>query len=129
MAADKTILVVDDDPDFVLVTQTILENAGYKIVAAGTVDQAQEALDSGGIDLIILDVMLARETEGFHFARAIKDAPKTANIPILMMTAIGQKRDFTFEGEKDKDFLPIEGYLAKPASPDQLQQQVQKLLG
>jgi CheY-like chemotaxis protein len=79
-------------------------------------------------NLIILDVMMVGETDGIHFAKTLKDNPKTVSIPVLMMTSIGRKRNFRFEGEKDKDYLPVDDFLDKPAAPDVLLKHVETLL-
>ncbi len=124
----KTILIVDDDPDYVQATRLVLEAEGYKIIDAGDPESARKKIAEGKPSLILLDVMMINETDGFHLAKELKDSPDTSEIPILMMTAIGKKRDFRYEGEKDKDYLPVDGYIEKPCPPEELKAQVNKIL-
>jgi len=124
----KKILIVDDDPDYVMATKMVLEGEGYQVLEASEPQSAMEVIKQNRPDLILLDVMMVNETDGFHLAKALKDDAETANIPILMMTAIGKKRDFVYEGEKDKEYLPVDDYLEKPTPPEQLKERIGKLL-
>lgn len=124
----KKILIIDDDPDYILATKMVLENAGYEVLEAKDAESGKELAISARPDLILLDVMMRRETDGFHLAKDLKEDPQTRNIPILMMTAIGKKRDFIYEADKDKEYLPVEGYLEKPVEPEKLKEEVARLL-
>ena len=63
---------------------------------------------------------MARDTEGFQIAQDLKGDPKTAGIPIVMMTAVSRKTGFEFSPETDKDFMPVDAFLEKPVDPKQL---------
>ena len=73
--------------------------------------------------------MMATDTEGFHVARDLKGDPATADIPILMLTAVSQKSGFEFSPETDKDFMPVDVFLEKPLDPDRLLEAVAELVG
>lgn len=124
----RTVLVVDDDPDIVEVTRTILETAGYNVVSAmdgaGGLAKARETKP----DLIILDVMMGSTTEGFHVAYEIRKDPQIANTPILMLTAIEGKTGMKFSPDKDGDYLPVEEFVSKPIQPDDLLARVDRLI-
>ena len=120
MANEKTVIIIDDDPDVVEATKVILEGAGYGVATALTGPDGLERIRQGGIDCIILDVMMANDTEGFHVALALKADPATAGIPIIILTAVGQKSGFEFSPETDKDFMPVEVFLGKPVEPERL---------
>ena len=81
MAAGKTILVVDDDPDIVETTKAVLETAGYDIVTASDGKEALAKAKSAKPDLVVLDIMMERETDGFHVAYEMKssDERSTSN--------------------------------------------------
>jgi CheY-like chemotaxis protein len=64
--------------------------------------------------------MMAKDTEGFHIAQDLKADPKTAKIPIIMLTSISQKTGFEFSPETDKEFMPVEVFLEKPVDPQRL---------
>lgn len=127
--ASKKILIVDDDPDYVAATTMVLQGAGYEVRSVAEIAKSRQAIQDSRPDLIILDVMFVRDTDGFHLARELKDDPEIADIPLLMMTSIGKKRDYHFEADKDKDYLPVEDFLEKPVPPDVLKERVAKLLG
>jgi len=118
--AKKTVIMIDDDPDVVEATKVILQGAGYEVAAAYTGKDGLARVRQGGIDCILLDVMMARETEGFHVAQDLKGDPKTAGIPIIMLTSVSKKTGFEFSPEVDKDFMPVEVFLEKPVDPKRL---------
>ena len=118
--AKKTIMIIDDDPDLVEATKVVLEQAGYAVASSLSAPQGIERIRQGGIDAILLDVMLDQDTEGFHVAQELKGAPKTAGIPIVMMTSVGQKTGFEFSPETDADYMPVEEFLEKPVDPKKL---------
>ena len=120
MAKPKMVMVIDDDPDFLESTRVILEGAGYGVMTATSGQDGLARIRRGGIDCILLDVMLARETEGFLIAQDLKADPKTAQIPIVMLTSISQKTGFGFSPETDEDYLPVEKFLEKPVDPEKL---------
>lgn len=128
MANQKTVIIIDDDPDVVEATKTILQGADYAVATALDARTGLEQIRQGGIDCIILDVMMASETEGFHVAQDLKADPATADIPILILTAISQRSGFEFSPETDKDFMPVEAFLEKPLDPDRLLETIAGLL-
>lgn len=125
----KKILIVDDDPDSVAATRIVLENQGYEVMSAADPEEALVTAKAQRPHLLILDVMMAHETDGFHLAKTLRDDPATGKIPILMMTGIGRKRGFVFEGEADREYLPVDDFLEKPAPPDELKKRVAQLVG
>ena len=122
--AKKTVIVIDDDPDVLEATKVILEGSGFAVVTAPTGEEGLSRVREGGIDCIILDVMMAKDTEGFHVAQELKADPKTARIPIIMLTSVSKKTGFEFSPATDKDFMPVELFLEKPVDPKRLVQAV-----
>ncbi len=127
--ATKKILIIDDDIDLVEAMRLTLESAGFEVVDAQDGKRGIEKISSGSPDLIILDVMMGTQDEGFHVAYQIKNNPETSDIPLLMLTAVGQETGFTFDKDKDEDFLPVNEFLEKPIDPDTLIELVKKNLG
>lgn len=127
-AAKKRILVVDDDPDIVDTTKTILEAAGYQVVTASNGTEALAEARKAAPDVMILDIMMDKETEGFHVAYELKGDEKTKNIKILVLTAVGQKSGFKFSPETDEDYLPVDGFMEKPLEPKALVKKVSELV-
>ncbi|MCX5673825.1 MAG: response regulator [Planctomycetota bacterium] len=128
MANKKTVIVIDDDPDVLEATKVTLEGSGYAAVTALSGPEGLSRIRQGGIDCIILDVMMARETEGFHLAQDLKADSKTAKIPIIMMTSVSKKTGFEFSPATDKDFMPVEVFLEKPVDPKKLVQTVASVI-
>jgi CheY-like chemotaxis protein len=128
MAAGKTILVVDDDPDIVETTKTILETAGYKVATAANGTEALAQVKSAKPDLVILDIMMDKETEGFHVSYEMKSNDETKEIPVIVLTAVGKKSGFKFAPETDEDYLPVDAYMEKPLEPKKLLKAVADLL-
>jgi len=128
MVGEKRILVVDDDPDIVETLKTVLESSHYKVSSASSKEEALKVLEEDLPDLIILDVMMAKETDGFHLAYQLRSDSRTAQIPLMMLTAIGEKFGFKFSPEEDKDYLPVDEYAEKPIDPQALLDKVGGLL-
>lgn len=126
----KTILLVDDDPDFLLVTGRTLESAGYTVVTA---DSGQAAIDqvskTGPFDLFIIDAMMSTFTEGFELAHELRRRDQTRETPILMLTAIEDQFGGRFEPDKDAGSLGLSGLLRKPVSAANLLKSVRELIG
>ena len=80
------ILIVDDEPKNLTVLETVLDNPGYRLIRAGTADQALFALVEQEFALLILDIRMPGTT-GFELAAMIKDSKKTAQVPIIFLTA------------------------------------------
>jgi NADH-quinone oxidoreductase subunit F len=87
MGSKGEILLVDDDPDFRDSLQIILENHGYTVRTASNGTEALEALKAKKPDLMILDVMMATETEGFDLAYDLKKRPGFKDLPIILLTS------------------------------------------
>ncbi|HUP80316.1 MAG TPA: response regulator, partial [Pirellula sp.] len=80
------ILIVDDEPKNLTVLETILENPAYRLVRAGSADEALLALVVEEFALLILDIRMPGMS-GFELATMIKDRKKTAEVPIIFLTA------------------------------------------
>jgi CheY-like chemotaxis protein len=129
MAAAKTILVVDDDPDIVETTKAVLDAAGYHVLTASNGTEALAKAKSARPDLVVLDIMMDRETEGFHVSYEMKSNEDTKCIPIIVLTAVGQKSGFHFSPETDEDYLPVDAFMEKPLDAKEFLSAVAGLLG
>jgi NADH-quinone oxidoreductase subunit F len=85
------ILLVDDDPDFRDALQIILENYGYQVMTSANGTEALEALKIQKPDLMILDVMMTTDTEGFDLACQLKQKPGFEDLPIILLTSFLEK--------------------------------------
>ena len=91
MPVKAEILLVDDDRDFRDALQIILENHGFEVRTAGNRHEALEALESKRPDLILLDVMMTTDTEGFDLALEIRKKHGAGGLPIILLTSFLEK--------------------------------------
>ena len=86
--SEKRILVVDDDPDFVEVTRTVLESEGYAVMTASNGEEALEMARQEIPALILLDVMMAHVLEGVDVSHRLVEDPGLRQVPVVMVSSI-----------------------------------------
>jgi CheY-like chemotaxis protein len=123
MTSKGLILVVDDDPDIVATSRIILESNGYEVRTASSGREAMDLLARCKPDLMLLDVMMASDTEGFDLAFKLKEDPEFKNLPIIMLTAFLEK--VRTEGPGPFEFIlgeqwPVEWLFEKPLDTKKL---------
>lgn len=118
----STILVADDEDSLRLLIRTTLEGADTTIVEAGDGLAALEMARQEPPDLIVLDWMMPGKS-GLEVARELRASPRTASIPILMLTAMAQEKD-----RKRALAAGVQAFLIKPFSPLELLERVQAML-
>ncbi|PWB30814.1 DNA-binding response regulator [Pseudomonas sp. SDI] len=118
----KSILLVDDDQEIRELLQTYLSRCGFEVHAVADGQGFRQALDANGCDLVILDVMLPDE-DGFSLCRWVRQHPRQAQVPIIMLTASSDETDRVIGLE-----LGADDYLGKPFSPRELQARIKALL-
>jgi two-component system alkaline phosphatase synthesis response regulator PhoP len=126
------VLIIDDDPDIVLSVRLTLEGAGHTVAEAFNSATGIAAMKADRPDLIILDVMMDTNTEGFQLAMTLRSPDPTSeyaafrDIPILMLTAVHSTTPLRFE--QDIDYLPVELFVDKPIDPEDLVNKVDWVL-
>ncbi len=126
--SDRKILVIDDDIDLVEIIRINLEGEGYSVIDAQDGKRGIELAKTEHPDLIVLDVMMGKIDEGFQVSYSLRHDAETSDIPIIMLTAVAEQTGFSFNREKDGDFLPVSEFLEKPVSPSKLVDLVRKHL-
>lgn len=117
-----TILVVDDEATLRKLMQFHLRPHGYKVITASDGYDALEVIKTEKPDLAIVDVMMP-EMNGYDLTRALRDNPTTANIPIILLTALSNVQ------EKVEGFQAgADDFLIKPAELPELLARVEVLL-
>jgi CheY-like chemotaxis protein len=120
----RKILLVDDEDDIREVAQMSLEmTAGWEVLTASSGADGLRVAAAERPDAILLDVMMPG-MDGPATARALKAAPETAEIPIILLTAKVQAAD-----RRRFDDLGVAGILAKPFDPMALADEVRGVLG
>jgi CheY-like chemotaxis protein len=120
------ILVVDDDPDFVLINRMILEAEGYEVLEATNGSDALEIIRQQRPDLVLLDVMMSTTLEGVEVSREIESDPNLKDVPIIMISSIATSEyaaDFP-----DDERIPIAAWISKPIQPAVLLKTVQRFV-
>lgn len=111
-AVAKRILVVDDDPDIVLVLSAILEDAGYTVLTADATSYQAPLRDHEPPDLILLDMLLSGH-DGRDITRQLKGQQTTNHIPIIMLSAHPT-------AQREARDVGADGFMAKPFEMDDL---------
>jgi two-component system alkaline phosphatase synthesis response regulator PhoP len=109
--ARERILVVDDEEDILELLRFNLAREGYRVACAASGETAFQEARSRQPDLILLDLMLPG-MDGLEVCRLLKGDPKTAGIPIIMLTAKSEESDIVAGLE-----LGADDYVTKPFSP------------
>jgi DNA-binding response OmpR family regulator len=121
--AQRKILSVEDEPDLAEVIRYNLEQHGFAVRTAGTGLAALERVREERPDLILLDLMLP-DLDGFGVCEILRADPATATIPIIIVSAwsTNDSRNLGLE-------LGALDYIAKPFSPAQLLERVNRYVG
>jgi putative two-component system response regulator len=107
----STVLVVDDAPENIAAMAAVLKGEYRITVATGGAKAIELARSDSGVDLILLDVVMPG-MDGHEVCRQLKRDPKTADIPVIFLTARGNTED-----EQRGFELGAVDYITKPFSP------------
>jgi CheY-like chemotaxis protein len=121
----RTILVVDDDPDARDFFITVLEDNGFATVSARDGNEALQRLEEGLPDLVTLDITMP-EKSGVGVYRKLRETDQYAGIPVVIITGVSD--DFKQFISSRRQVPPPEGYLSKPVEPQDLVAKVEELL-
>ncbi|MCD4679242.1 MAG: response regulator [Bacteroidales bacterium] len=125
----KRILIVDDDTDLLSSIQIILEDRNIDVHTASTKREGLDLLKSLSPDLLIQDIMMESDLEGFGILNALKSDPEYRKLPIIMLTGIAEAMEVNFRSAiEDADMFPNVVFLDKPVEPDVLFTEINTLL-
>jgi CheY-like chemotaxis protein len=120
------VLVVDDDPDFVEITRTILESHGYDVNTAANGDAALSSMRADLPDLVLLDVMMSTVLDGLNLSHVMSEDSVLSKVPIVMVSSIA---DSPSAGMFPTDeYIPIDAWISKPVQPDDLLNKVAQFI-
>lgn len=108
----ETVLVVDDEPRLVRLVRDVLTAVGYEVVSAGEGQEALETLAMEQPDLILLDILLPGDMDGYEICSRVREF---SAVPIIMLTAKAQEVDMLHGFDVGAD-----DYLTKPFSAKEL---------
>ena len=128
MNEPQEILVIDDDPNFAVILKPVLESKGYKIITACNREEAMKVLRKRKPDLILLDIMMEKMTDGFDICHKLKHDPEMKKIPVLAVSSITAETGFRFSPATDGEYFEADDFMEKPVEPTALLARVDKLL-
>jgi len=118
--SDITILCIDDDPDVLLVMQTVIEKGGYKCITASGGDEGMKLFEENDPDAVIIDMMMERIDSGSRLAENIRN--NHPEKPLYILSSIGDN----ISRMTDSGQLAVDGILQKPVDGDRLLEMLQE---
>jgi len=124
----KTILIVDDDPDFLLQLELILQSSDYQVIKAGTRREAEEMISESLPDALIADLMLEEQDDGFVLCYWSKK--HFPDMPVIIVTGVAGETGIEFEAitREERSWIKADILLAKPIRAEQILGELGKLL-
>jgi len=123
-----TIMVVDDDPDFVEIVSLILESQ-YELTSAANGKQALKRMRERKPDLVLLDVMMSYILDGVDVAETMSLDPELKNIPVIMVSSLPTSQCSAYSERFPTDnHVAVDDWMSKPVQPDDLLARVAKFL-
>jgi DNA-binding response OmpR family regulator len=120
MNKNARILVLDDDPDIGTMIKMMLEYKGYKVTVSDRADMAQQTLNNGRVDLIIMDMLLSG-VNGTDLCVDLKKDPSTSRIPVIMISAHPNAKEICLEAGADE-------FISKPFDMNDILSKIDGLL-
>jgi CheY-like chemotaxis protein len=129
MKASKiTILIVDDDMDYLMQTRIKIEKFGYKTITADSQREAELILDKIKPDLAIIDLMMENEDSGFILSYKLKK--KYPDVPVIIATAVAAETGISFDinDENNRKWIRADAFLEKGIRSEVLQKEIERLI-
>lgn len=130
-----TILLVDDDPDYLESNRLVLEGEGFIVHTAETAEEALKLVRSVCPAVAVLDVIMDEPDSGFKIARKIRGSEQTQHVRIVLLTAlndVNREKGVAYrfsDRDRDERWLPVDRVLNKPVRPAKLAAVVHELTG
>ena len=120
MIRQARILVIDDDPDIGIMIKMMLEYKGYTVSVATRAELVDEMIDNDQFDLVIMDMLLSG-TNGIDICRDMKQNPKTAELPVMMISAHPNAKEICMQAGADE-------FISKPFDMQEILSKIQYLV-
>lgn len=119
----KTILLVEDDPFMIDIYATKLKEVGFGVESAINGEEALKKIKEKKPDLLILDIVLP-EITGFEFLKKIKSIPQFEDLPVIILSNLGQKK----EVEKGLKLGAIKYLIKAHYTPSEVAKEIKEIL-
>lgn len=124
--SQRTVLVIEDEPDIVEFLTILLEDHGYRAVFAGNGREGLEAIQTERPDLVSLDINMPMKS-GVKVFREMKSDPDLCRIPVVIVTGVPENfRNFI---SSRRQVPPPEGYISKPFHEAEYIDTIRELIG
>jgi len=120
------VLIIDDDPDFLRSTGTILKSAGYEVIEASSGKEGLEKAKTVKPDLYIIDLVMETYGEGSRVVEALKSDEETRDKPRIMISSVDLQGPW--ESYKQQEQIGCDDVMQKPVSPAALLKCVERQL-
>ena len=118
-----TVLIIEDNPDNMLLISDILDFNGYSLIKAETGLAGVEMAENNQPDFIILDIQLP-DIDGYEVLKRIRNNDRTKNIPVVAMTS------YAMAGDRERLLnAGCNGYVEKPFDPGTVMDQIKQVIG
>lgn len=124
----KTVLIVDDDIDYLTQMEIQVKKLGFDVITAETQKAGEEIINREKVDLAIIDLMMENKDSGFILCYKMKQ--KYPNMPVIIASAVTAETglNFSVETEADRRWIKADTFIEKGIRPDQLEREINKLL-
>ena len=124
----STILLVDDDEDFVFLQKAQFEAAGYTVMTAHNATDAIAAFQASRPGIAVLDLMMEKPDVGFTLCYRFKKLDP--NVPIIMVTSVASETGINFDAatQEERAWIKADVLLRKPVRFEQLEREVKRLI-
>jgi len=123
-----TILIVDDDQDYLFQLKSKVEKFGFKTITAEGQKEAEALIEKTKPDLAILDLMMENEDSGFILCYKMKK--KYPDVPIIIATGVAAETGISFDinDENNRKWIKADCFLDKGIRSERLKEEIDKLL-
>ncbi|HNX86925.1 MAG TPA: response regulator [Bacteroidales bacterium] len=127
-AGNVTILIVDDDQDYLYQLQIKIQNFGYQTITAESQKEAEELIEKVKPDLAILDLMMENEDSGFILCYKMKK--KYPDLPIIIASGVTAETGISFDinDENNRKWIKADCFLDKGIRTEKLKEAIDRLL-
>ncbi len=131
MNAQKRILFVDDDRDFLASQSIYFRSRGYDVLTAASGEEALRLLEQEVPDIMILDLMMEHFDSGFRLSHQIRKNERLKEVPLVMLSGVATATGQRFDGEAEglRRWSQLDAFLDKPITGRQLLKVIEEKTG